>query len=148
MKILIYILVITAIIIISILGMGIYFANQISSTYPPIETYKLNYSKLQFEDKLKRLESRNEYKVTFTDTTGLDLDSEYNYYFNILDKQTSDKYLLKFKSDKTFFKDERVKLFLIGLTNENTDKVVYEIDTDSDKVKEMFENRILKAIDE
>ncbi|OAD92287.1 hypothetical protein A7A78_08595 [Aequorivita soesokkakensis] len=142
-----YILVIAAIIIISIIGMGIYFVGQISSTYPPIETYKLNYSKLQFENKLKSIELKDEYKVSFTDTTGVDPDSEYNYYFNILDKQTNDKYLLTFKADKTFFKDEQVKLSLIGLTNEMTNKVVYEIDSDSEKVKEMFENKLLLEIE-
>ena len=147
MNILKYILVIAAIIIISIIGMGIYFVGQISSTYPPIETYKLNYSKLQFENKLKSIELKDEYKVSFTDTTGVDRDSEYNYYFNILDKKTSDKYLLTFKTDKTFFKNERVKLSLVGLINEKTNKVVYEIDADSDSVKEMFEKKVLTEID-
>ena len=127
--------------------MGIYFANQISSTYPPIETYKLNYSKLQFEDKLNSIESKDEYKVTFTDTTGIDPDNGYNYYFNILDKLTNDKYLLTFKAEKTFFKEEQVKLSLIGLTNEKTNKVVYEIDSNSEKIKEMFENKVLIEIE-
>lgn len=146
MKFLKYIVIITAIIIISIIGIGIYFVGQISSTYPLIQTYNLDYSKLQFEDKLNRLDLKDEYKITFTDTTGIDIDSGHNYYFNISDKQTNDKYFLSFKAEKSFFKDDRIKLSLNGFIDEKTNKIIYSTDMDSDKVKEMFENGILVEI--
>jgi ATP-dependent Zn protease len=88
MKILKYILGIAILIIISIIGFGIYFVGKMSSTYPPIETYNLNYSKSQFEKKLNEIKFKNDYELTFTDTTGIDKDTELNYYFNIIDKRS------------------------------------------------------------
>jgi len=146
MKILKYTLGISSIVIISIIGIGIYFAGQLSVIYPPIKIYKLEYSKKQFENKLNKIASKNEYKITFTDTTGLDLDSEYSYYFNIFDLKTKDKYLLKFKSDKSFFKDEQIELSLIGLTNEQINRVVYKINEDASKIRLSFEKTILTEI--
>ena len=89
-----------------------------SSTYPPIETYNLNYSKSQFEKKLNEIKFKNDYELTFTDTTGIDKDTELNYYFNIIDKRTKDKFLMNFKTYKPFYKNGGIKLSLIGLTNE------------------------------
>jgi|TARA_B110000114_G_scaffold182664_1_gene222397 hypothetical protein len=146
MKIIKYTLSISIIVIFSIIGIGIYFAGQLSAKYPPIENYNFEYSKNQFEKKLNRIDTKNEYKITFTDTTGLDLDSEYSFYFNILVLKTKDKYLLKFKSDKSFFKDEQIELSLIGLTNEQTNKVIYENNEDASKVRLAFEKTILKEL--
>jgi hypothetical protein len=129
-----------------VFGRAIYFAGQLSATYPPIVTYTFDFDKNEFETILKKIDNEQKFTITFTDTTGLDLDSEYNYYFNILNTSTKDKYLLKFKSDKNVLLGERIKIDLIGLNNVQKNIVIYEPDEGAENVKRKFEDELLNKI--
>jgi hypothetical protein len=143
-----HIAVLIAIFAIGVIGSGIWFIGQFTAVYPPIETYSLNYSTAEFETVLNKFSTDHDFSVTFTDTTALHLDkSKHNYYFKILDNQTSDKFSLKFKSDKSLFGGERIKLSLIGLHNEISNSVIYEPDEKSGEVKDKFEKTILVRIE-
>lgn len=146
MKFIKYIAFAIGLVILIVVGFAIYFAGQLSSTYDPIETYTLDFTKNEFEIALKKIDKNPAYTITFTDTTGLDLDSEYNYYFNLENVATSDNYLLKFKSDKNFILGERIKLDLIGLHNKSTDQITYEPDEGVEKVIVKFETELIEKI--
>ena len=146
MKFVKYISAVIGLVVLIVIGFAIYFAGQLSSTYPPIESYTLDFTKSEFEFVLKEIDKQDAYTIAFTDTTGLDLDSEYNYYFNVLNVVTSDNFLLKFKSNKNFIRGEKIKLYLIGLHNKSTNQIIYGPDEGAENVVEKFETELIRKI--
>jgi len=140
-----------SIVILIVFGGLLYFATQISATYPPIKEYEFEIPVSDLRIAIKEaLKERDKFEYEFTDTVG-NKENGYAYYISLRIKglKMDNYYTIKYEEDEKGFWNKTIisKIKLISAFDKihNTGGCKSE-DTDVAKMTTIFESKFIDKI--
>jgi hypothetical protein len=129
----------------------VYIGTQVSAVYDPLESYSYSLTRDELKEKLiQTIKSKSNLTFNLTDSTGTDKSDLY-YYADLLIKIGTEEYEYNIKyNNKNSIWDKEVKseISLIGAFDKSHGTGYKTDDTDVEKLINIFENELIKELDE